>query len=491
MNGMFVLLMRLRRTQAGKPGFNVGLCLLISAVFLGGLVWLDYLARQVTWNASLGLTTALFTVLVVAAGLFPLPVGPRIKAGVTTAPLFLAALVLPPGAAALAAIMGGLASLIGLRFKPPVMLMPWYKYLFSTGETALSTGLASWAFHSLAGDNLSTVAVIVPLLLMYAVNTGLVSLAAAAQLHMNPVKLWWHGTKENGLAEVSLFSFGYLGAVSYQENPPILVALLVPVVIIYFAFSRLANTNARLEEALDKVKSLQGQLLGNAKLATVGALTLDLGHQVKNPLFIVIGRLESLQRRMGASDPHRVKVDEALQAAWRMNELTDAFLSVARQQWAKLDLATVLDEAIGMSTTRISKEVTVDRDFVVSSMPSEGHPILLREAFSNLVTNAVEAVPAGGHVVVSLGRNNGHAAISIVDNGPGISKGQLDKIFEPFNTSKQNGMGLGLFSAKHIVEMHHGTIHVESSSGRGTRIEVLLPVTKSQEEGSGTPAPVH
>ncbi|MBI2919175.1 MAG: HAMP domain-containing histidine kinase [Chloroflexi bacterium] len=480
----------LARAQQLK-GLNWRLCLLVSGVFVAGLVWLDYLVRRTTWTGSVEVNTLLFTLLIIAAGLFPLPVGPRIKAGVTTAPLFLAALILPPGAAALAAMVGGLVYLVGLRFKPPVMLMPWYKYFFNTGETALSTGIASWAFHLLAADNLSTFAVLVPLVLMYLVNTGLVSLVVGFQIRANAAKVWWQGTKGNGLAEVSLFSFGYLGAVSYHENPPILLALLVPVVIIYFAFSRLANTNAALEEALDKVRNLQGELLNNAKLATVGALTLDLGHQVKNPLFIVIGRLESLQRRMPAGDPHRAKVDEALQAAWRMNELTEAFLSVARQQWTKLDLAAVLDEAIGMSTTRITKVVTVDRDFAVPSLPAQGHPILLREALSNLVTNAVEAVPAGGKVVVSLERNNGNASISIQDDGPGISASQMAKIFEPFNTSKHNGMGLGLFSAKHIVEMHHGTIRVESQVGQGTRIEVLLPVTKTQEEGNGSPAPAH
>ncbi|MBI2918437.1 MAG: PAS domain-containing protein [Chloroflexi bacterium] len=241
-------------------GLNWRLCLLIPAVFVAGMVWLDYLVRRTNWTGSLDLNTLLFTLLIIAAGLFPLPVGPRIKAGVTTAPLFLAALILPPGAAALAAMVGGLVYLVGLRFKPPVMLMRWYKYPFNTGETALSTGMASWAFHLLAGDNLTTLAVLVPLVLMYVVNTGLVSLVAGTQIGVNPAKLWWGGTKENGLAEVSLFSFGYLGAVSYHENPPILIALLVPVVIIYFVFSRLASTNAAVEKERNALSSIMASM---------------------------------------------------------------------------------------------------------------------------------------------------------------------------------------------------------------------------------------
>lgn len=463
---------------------NPWLGLLIAVTFVSGFWLLRYLVGQVEWSFRLAVTTDVFAVLVMMAGLFPLPVGQRVKAGVTTAPLFLAAVVLPPGPAAVAAVVGSVGYNVGLRISKPSLYLSWYKYIFNTGETALSTGVASWLFH-LLGGNLTSLAVVVPIASMYLLNTGLISLAAASQLRANPVGFWWQGTKENGLAEVSLFAFGYLGAVSYEKDPLILTALLIPVVIIYFAFSRLANANARLEDAFDKVKNLQGQLVQNAKLATVGALTLDLGHQVKNPLFIAIGRLESLQRRLPAEDANRAKVDEALQAAWRVNELTEAFLSVARQQWTKLDLILVLDEAVGMSTTSINKAVNVDRDFAVQSLPAQGHPILLREALSNLVNNAIEAVPAGGRVSVGIKASNGHARITIADDGPGISQAQMSRLFEPFNTSKHKGTGLGLFSAKHIVEMHHGTIQVQTKAGKGTRIEVVLPVAKPEPEGNG------
>jgi len=462
--------------------------LLIAATFVAGFWWLRYLVAPVSWTPSLAIATDAFAVLIMLAGLFPLPVGPRIKAGVTTAPLFLAAVVLPPGPAAVAAVVGSVGYNVVLRIRRPTLYLSWYKYVFNTGETALSTGVASWLFH-LLGGNLTSLAVVVPVVSMYLLNTGLISLAAASQLGANPLKFWWQGTKENGLAEVSLFSFGYLGAVSYQKDPRILVALLIPIVIIYFAFSRLASANGKLEEALDKVKNLQGHLLQNAKLATVGALTLDLGHQVKNPLFITIGRLETLQRRLPTEDPNRTKVDEALQAAWRVNELTDAFLSVARQQMTKLDLVLVLEEAVGMSTTSISKAVDVARAFSVEALTTQGHAILLREALSNLVNNAIEAVPTGGKVTVGLEASNSHATITVADNGPGISQAQMTKLFEPFNTSKQKGMGLGLFSAKHIVEMHHGTIQVHSQAGKGTLIEIILPVVKTPEEGAGVGAP--
>jgi len=450
-------------------------------VLIIGAWWLIYLVRPLVWDASLGMNTGLAILTIAVAGLFPLPVAPRIKAGMTTAPLFLAVLALPPGAAALAAVVGGQAYQLGLRFKPPVLRLPWYKYPFNAGSAALSNGAASWVFHLIASDNdLVTPAVLVPVFCMYMLNSTLVSLAVSIQLRLNPIKIWWQGSRENGLAEISLFAFGYIGAVAYAQNPWVLLALIIPVVIIYFTFSRLADTNARLGEALEQVKGLQGQLLQHAKLATLGALTLDLGHQLKNPLFIISGQLESLQRRFLPQDPLRDRVDKALQAAWRINELSEAFLTVGRQQDVKLDVVAVLEEAIGMSTTQTTKRINVNRTYEASSLQTQGNPILLREALSNLVSNAVEAVPPGGNISVFLGTSDGYVSISIRDDGPGIPRQQMARLFEPFNTSKKHGSGLGLFSAKNIVELHHGRVTVQSDQGKGTMVEVVLPVIMPQ-----------
>ena len=453
----------------------------ITGVSIVGGAWFAYLVVPVAWDAMVVANTGLFAVLVAAAGLFPLPVGPRIKAGMTTAALFAAVLLLPPGAAAMAAVVGGVVYQVGLRYQTPPLRLPWFKYPFNAGETALSTGGASWVFHALAGDGLLTLAVAVAMGVMYAANTGLIVTVVSVQIREAPWRLWWQGTRENGLAELSLFAFGYLGAVAYQEHPMVLVALLTPVFVIYFAFSRLARANGLLEEALERVQGLQGQLLQNAKLATVGAFTLDLGHQVKNPLFIVIGRLEGMQQRMAAGDPMAPKLEEALEGAWRINELTDAFLSVARQRWVELDLVPMLEEAIGMAMSRTSKTVQVHQRYAERPFTIQGNPILLREALNNLVTNAVEAVAEDGELTVDLVGEDGRVVVGIRDNGPGIPKAQMGHLFEPFNSSKGNGLGLGLFSAKHIVEMHEGLLRVESPAGGGTRVEVDLPVRASAE----------
>jgi putative PEP-CTERM system histidine kinase len=105
-------------------------------------------------------------------------------------------------------------------------------------------------------------------------------------------------------------------------------------------------------------------------------------------------------------------------------------------------------------------------------------PTGMRTVITNLVLNAREAVRSGGRIVVKTGRNNGWATVAISDNGCGMAPEFLrDKLFRPFQTTKKNGVGIGLFHCKRIIEAHHGRIDVESQNGKGTAFRVSLPVT--------------
>lgn len=292
----------------------------ISLVGIAGAAWLAYLVSVAPWSSSAIVETGLFTLLVIAAGSFPLPVAPRVKADVATAALFGAALLLEPGAAALAATFGIVGFTFLLRYRGDRLRLPWYKYPFNGGATALYVGLASVVFHDLSADGqLLSPAVAAAAATMYMANTVVVTVAASLQMATNPLRFWWMGTRDNGLAELSLLAFGFLGAVAYRESPWTVVALFLPVAIIYVAFSRLARTNTELEDALRRLEALQGQIATNAKLASVGAMSLDMAHQIKNPLAILMGRLETFGDRIEEESPHRRHVDVALNAGWRMS----------------------------------------------------------------------------------------------------------------------------------------------------------------------------
>ena len=198
-------------------GLSNRLRLYIALIGIGSMALLAYLVQSVVWEPSTLGEMGLFIFLIVVAGIFPLSVTSGVKADLTTAVLVGAALLLEPGVAVVAAVVGRLTSYLIVRFwgdrlHLPGYVYPLYKYPFNLGETALTVGLASLVFHTLASDGgVLTLAVAPAVVSMYIVNTALVSGAVGLQLGLNPMRVWWMGTKENGLAELALFAFGFSG----------------------------------------------------------------------------------------------------------------------------------------------------------------------------------------------------------------------------------------------------------------------------------------
>jgi signal transduction histidine kinase len=458
--------------------------ILAAAVALTGLLMQVYLGAGEEWSRSVLAGSAFFMVLIIVTGSFPLPVAPRATTDISTAVLFTGALVLEPGIAIFTAVIGKLASYIfvkhlGDRLRLPGYKYPYYKYPFNLGEVAITTGVTSFVFHSLgtSGEFVSP-AIIVAAWVMYLSNTSLVTTVVSLEMKINPLAFWLMGTRENGAAEVSLLCFGFLGAVVYGENPWATAALILPVGIIYLAFSRLASANTRLEETLERLESLQGRIVSSAKLASIGAISLDLAHQIKNPLAIILGRLEGIQDRFEEGSRDRKNVEIAQEAGWRIQELTQTFNNIGRQQWVALDMRTLLDEGMGMAGLRSAKRIDTSWSFPADLPQVHGNPILIREALSNFFSNAMDAVGEDGEINVEASHEGEFVTVKISDNGAGISPDELKLLFQPFHTTKPHGQGqgLGLFASKHILEMHRGSVAITSTKGVGSTVIVNLPL---------------
>ena len=461
----------------------MALRLYIAVVAAVGIAWLAYLAPGVDWTASTLGEMGLLVLLMVLAGSFPLPVGPRVKADVTTAVWFSAALLLDPGAAALTGVVGVVTYTALIRFWGQRLRLPWYKYPFNAGQVALLMGVTSMLFRSLeAGGDPITLAVVPAAAAMYLVNTSLVSGAVSLQLRVNALNTWWKGTKENGLTELSLYSFGFLGAVVYHESPWTVVALFLPVAIVYLAFSRLAGANAQLERMLEELERLQGRIVSTSKLASVGAISLDLAHQIKNPLAIVLGRLEGLEDRLEAGTRARHHLDAAMQAGRRIEELTGTFASIGQQRWVQLNVPDVLDEAFGMAALHLRTNIDTRRLYDEGLPKIRGNPVLIREALTNVFSNSLEAVGDGGFISIKAYHADGVVKVRISDNGMGIPADRMVHMFEPFQSTRAHGQGLGLFACKYIIEMHGGSVEVHSVEGAGTTVTLILPVAPSADE---------
>ena len=464
------------------PGLPIRVNLLSGCVALAGLAVMFYLGMNEEWSLFVVANTCFFILLIIVTGSFPLPVAPRATADISTAVLFGVALLLEPGIAVFTAVAGKSISYLtvrglGDRLKLPGYRYPYYKYPFNLGEVAITAGVTSFVFHTLGttGDYLTPV-IILAGGAMYLTNTALITAIVSVEMKINPLLFWWMGTKENGAAEISLLSFGFLGAVVYQESPWTSAALIIPVAVIYVAFSRLASSNTRLEDALERLEALQGRILSTAKLASIGAISLDLAHQIKNPLAIMLGRLEGLQDRLEEGTRERRHVDIAQDAGWRIQDLTQTFTYIGRQEWVDLDIQDLLDESLGMAGLRSSKRVDTSWSIAANLPRIRGNPVLIREALSNLFSNALEAVDEGGHISIDVAQEDEFLAVMISDDGVGIPSDQLELLFEPFHTTKSEAQGLGLFAAKHILEMHQGTVEIQSSKGSGATVIIKFPV---------------
>lgn len=456
--------------------------ILAAAVVLIGLIMQVYLGAGEEWSRSVLAGSAFFMVLIIVTGSFPLPVAPRATTDISTAVLFTGALVLEPGIAIFTAVIGKLASYISIkhlgdRLKLPGYKHPYYKYPFNLGEVAITTGITSFVFHSLgtSGEFVSP-AIIAAAGAMYLANTTLVTAVVSLEMKINPFMFWWMGTRENGAAEASLLCFGFLGAAVYGESPWATAALILPVGIIYLAFSRLASANTRLEETLERLESLQGRIVSSAKLASIGAISLDLAHQIKNPLAIILGRLEGLQDQLEDGSRDRRNVEIAQEAGWRIQELTQSFNNIGRQEWVSLDIRTLLDEGLGMAGLRTAKRIETSWSIPDDLPQVHGNPILIREALSNFFSNAIDALGENGEINVEASHEDEFVTVKISDNGEGISPDELKLLFQPFHTTKPQGQGLGLFASKHILEMHRGSVEITSTKGVGSTVIVSLPL---------------
>lgn len=230
---------------------------------------------------------------------------------------------------------------------------------------------------------------------------------------------------------------------------------------------------------LSEVADLEDQLRLKDSLARLGELTAGIAHEFRNGLATIHGysRLLDLERLPQDFRPY---VQGIRQETEELGQVVTNFLNFAKP--AELALCPVdvgalaekaAEEIRGEVTTR-GGEVTVKGHFGVV----EGDEVLLRQAFSNLCRNALEACTSGPPRIVVEGGNDGPATlrVSVSDNGPGVDPAVLERIFRPFFTTKARGTGLGLALVQKIIVTHNGRVSAANSEGGGACLTVTLPL---------------
>lgn len=253
----------------------------------------------------------------------------------------------------------------------------------------------------------------------------------------------------------------------------------------------LQKKQKELEEAYAHLKATQNDLIEAEKFSALGRFSLGVAHEVKNPLGIVLGGVEFLEKRLSKAhidaDVQKAlgKVKESTLRADRIFKqlLTSARPSPLRVE--RVDPADLVREALALLQYRIDgKRVAVHTEFAPDSLWIDVDKNQMQQVLFNILINGVEAMPHGGTLTVrtlaahaSQDPEGPRCVIEIKDTGQGVSPENLPKLFEPFFTTKrdQKGTGLGLSVAKMIVENHRGALRVESRLGEGTTFQIFLP----------------
>ena len=239
------------------------------------------------------------------------------------------------------------------------------------------------------------------------------------------------------------------------------------------------RTAEHLAEANRQVLVAHEAVRRSDKLAALGQLTAGLAHELRNPLGTIKASAEMLNVQLSAENEVAREVAGFISTEVdRTNSLVTRFLQFARPLRLRLesaDLAHLLDRAIA-EAEREAPGIAVYRNYAPEIPPFPFDAELMERVFYNLVLNAAQATPPGGTVTVKTRAEGRIAEIAVIDRGTGIGAAQMKDIFNPFFTTKPEGVGLGLAIVAKIVDEHGGKIAVESEPGKGSIFCVSLPM---------------
>jgi PAS domain S-box-containing protein len=295
-------------------------------------------------------------------------------------------------------------------------------------------------------------------------------------------------SSEGTVTQVEVVANGYL-----EGNKRVIQCNIRDITKRRLAEDVLKDTNYRLEHTLVDLKAktadltaLTQQLWQASKLATMGELAASIAHELNNPLATISLRIELLANSFSNDEEksHLIKIIAG--EVERMAKLIGRLLRFSHHhehEFVPLSIRDEIENSLELVEYHLrARKIQVEREFDDNLPTIQADPEQLRQIFLNLLTNASDAMPQGGTLVTRLrfvDSDNGGRGIRIelTDSGLGITPADLERIWEPFFTTKPEGKGtgLGLSISRRAIEAHHGTISIGSDSGKGTTVRIFLP----------------
>jgi len=244
--------------------------------------------------------------------------------------------------------------------------------------------------------------------------------------------------------------------------------------------NELTQSRAKLENSYADLRDSKDDVVRSEKLAFTGRIAASIAHEIRNPLTNVIMSVQQLAKAFKPDDPKVRHTEIILRNTERINYLITELLNCARPP--KLDMrACDIHKLLKNLLESAKAKIAARKIKVVKKLTSKPAIISLdkeqmERALLNLINNAVEAMPRAGQMTVITEHNENFFVVKIQDTGKGIPDADIIRIFDPFFSSKQGGVGLGLTICYGIIVSHRGTIEVESKLKAGTAFTVSLPI---------------
>ena len=242
--------------------------------------------------------------------------------------------------------------------------------------------------------------------------------------------------------------------------------------------------NVLIVRDLGELRRLQAEVRRQEKLAALGGMAAGVAHEIRNPLSSIKGLATYFAGKFAEGSPDRDAAQVMTQEVDRLNRAIGELLAFARPSDLNVrrsDINALLRHSLQLvQQDAAAKQIELVQELSPALCDALIDPDRLAQCLLNLYLNAIQSMPGGGRLTVASTRADArHVRIVIADTGCGIAPGDMDKIFNPYFTTKPNGTGLGLAIVYKIIEAHDGRIQVESTPGQGTRFALTLPCAEA------------
>ena len=249
--------------------------------------------------------------------------------------------------------------------------------------------------------------------------------------------------------------------------------------------AELSSTFNHMTVRLGQLHHLEAQLRRRDRLHALGEVAMGLAHEIRNPLGIIKTATQLLHRRADLGDNDKRHLEYVVSEVTRINDLITEFLDFAKPSApvrCVQPARPLVEDILGFCKPELEShrvEARIDDQAPGATLYADARQ--LKQACLNLIINAIDAMPDGGHLTVGIAQEDDYTVISITDTGEGIAPDMMERIFTPFVTTKASGTGLGLAKVFSIMDSHDGRIECVSDKGAGATFNLYIPAHGGDE----------